>query len=105
MRSISHFLACGLTLVTAASSSPLSDKTPHYFQRGFTRRDITPSQVRQELGPQLSNCSSIFGPSSSAWTNATHRWNTYVEPTIQVVVEVGTEADVSIVVRAVAGYR
>ena len=72
---------------------------PRYFKPNpITRRDLTPNTVISELGPRLSQGTLIFGPSSPAFANATSRWITYIQPDIEVVVEVGAESDISKVV-------
>lgn len=59
-----------------------------------TRATITPAQIGKELGPQLSKKAQIFGPSDARWENATERFQTFMPPTIQVVVEPGVEDDI-----------
>ncbi|KAI1468333.1 FAD-binding domain-containing protein [Daldinia caldariorum] len=81
------------TLATGAS-------IPRYFQpSAFTRRQLDPTQVQQELGSQLSNTTSIFGPDDDRYPEATTRWNTFAVPKIQIVVEPGEESDVSTIVK------
>ncbi|PFH62259.1 hypothetical protein XA68_14390 [Ophiocordyceps unilateralis] len=102
MNRIAQTAALWLALVgTLVAGSPLhASKFPRYFQRSpFTRRDLSIVQVQYELGAVLSNGTAIFGPRSSAWGNATERWNTFAMPHIEIVIEVKTEADVSKVVK------
>lgn len=91
-------LASSLGLLpTIVSSSPV---IPHYFRTVDVSRAVTAKQVQHDLGRVLSKGALIFGPSSSAFANATERWNTRSMPAdIQVVVEVAQESDVAKVVR------
>ncbi|KAI2779941.1 FAD-binding domain-containing protein [Daldinia loculata] len=89
-------LVCSLalfgTLATGAS-------IPRYFQpSAFTRRQLNATQVQQELGSELSNTTSIFGPDDDRFTEATTRWNIFAVPKIQVVIEPGEESDISTIV-------
>ena len=59
-----------------------------------TRRDLTPEQAQRELGPLLSNTSSIFGPSDPRWLDATERYQLYAVPDIQMVVQPRLESDI-----------
>lgn len=82
------------TLVAGAS-------IPRYFQTfPISRRQLSVSQVQQELGRQVSNTTVIFGPDDSRYNESTTRWNTFAVPQIQVVVEPGQESDISTIVRA-----
>ncbi|KAI1499778.1 hypothetical protein F5X99DRAFT_410695 [Biscogniauxia marginata] len=65
----------------------------------YTRTNLTVDIVAQELGPQLSNTSNIFGPSDSRWADATARYQDYNKPNIQLVVEPGREEDIPKIVR------
>lgn len=82
------------------ASYPLAHAdVPRYFQPNpITRRNLKDNTVKRELGPLLSSGTLIFGPSSPAFANATSRWITFVQPDIQVVVEVAAESDISKVV-------
>ncbi|KAK6210534.1 hypothetical protein LQW54_006142 [Pestalotiopsis sp. IQ-011] len=64
----------------------------------FTRRDLSVLTLHQELGPLLSNISTILGPDSPEWTNATTRFNIYSRPDVQAVVVPGKESDVAKIV-------
>ena len=100
--------AYSLVLLQAlVASYPLTHAdVPRYFQPNLiTRRDLTADTVQRELGPILSNGTLIFGPSSPAFANATSRWITFVQPNIQVVVEVAAESDISKVVSNIATFR
>ena len=97
---LGRFLArlCSLLLIELVVGIPL--ETPYYFQRPPTTPcNITAEQVRRELGTNLSNTTTIFGPSDARWPNATARWDILEAPDIQVVVQVGQEEDISKVVR------
>ena len=105
MVSAKSIVAYGLALLPAlATSSPV---VPRHFQgKLFTRSNVTASQVEAELGPQLSSGSLIFGPESADFASATRRWNTFVRPTVQVVVEPASESDIAhIVSRHSGSYR
>ena len=72
---------------------------PIYFQKHHvTRRDLSSTQVQQELGRQLFNTTTIFGTGDSRFDNATVRWNVLAVPKIQAVIEPGQESDISIIV-------
>lgn len=91
------FVAFGLTLLpTLVTASPV---VPHYFQRKlFSRGNISVTAVEAELGPQLSSGSLIFGPGNPQWSNATSRYDTFVRPDVQLVVEPATESDIAKIV-------
>ena len=65
----------------------------------MTRANLTSAQVQRELGPLLSNSSTIIGPSDPQWVEMTERWQAYKPPRFTVIVEVGVEADIPTVVR------
>jgi hypothetical protein len=91
---VAYGLALLTTLVTAA---PV---VPRLFERKlFTRDNITASTVSVELGAQLSKGSLIFGSDSPEWFNATVRWNQFVRPNVQVVVQPAAESDIAKIVR------
>lgn len=58
------------------------------------------TQVQLELGSLVSKTTAIFGPGDSRFQSATSRWSIYGAPKIALVVEPGSEHDVSTVVRA-----
>ncbi|ORY71065.1 uncharacterized protein BCR38DRAFT_415840 [Pseudomassariella vexata] len=93
----------GLTLLQViVSAVPVNREIgiPRYFQRQpYTRHNLTAATVQSELGLFVSNGTLIFGPSSSLWENATERWNTFVRPQVQVVVQPARESDVSKIVK------
>lgn len=95
MRSFSS-LVCSLAIFqTLVAGTTI----PRYFQKlPVTRRDLSSTQVQQELGRQLSNTTTIFGPGDSRFDNATVRWNIVAVPKIQVVIEPGQESDISTIV-------
>ncbi|KAL2802543.1 FAD-binding domain-containing protein [Aspergillus granulosus] len=64
-----------------------------------TRASLSPQQVGLELGPLLSQGSSIFGPNDPRWANATARYQEYAAPDFTVAVQVAHESDVSVVVK------
>lgn len=105
MISIISLAAYSLVLLQAlVNGLPVAhNDVPRYFQtNSITRRDLTASTVERELGPLLSTGSLIFGPSNAAFANVTERWATYVQPDIEVVVEVAAESDISTVVSHIA---
>ncbi|RAH80150.1 FAD-binding domain-containing protein [Aspergillus japonicus CBS 114.51] len=64
------------------------------------RTSLNTVQVQAELGPLLlCSTSSVFGPDSPLWPNATSRYQAYDSPQIKVVVQVGCEEDVATVAR------
>lgn len=89
---------CGLALIqTFVSSSPV----PRYFQNNlFTRRNISVTEIAQELGVIVSYNSTIFLPSDLSWSNATERWNTLAPPNVELVVQPAEESDISKIVSA-----
>lgn len=98
MISLLSLAACSLMLLQALVAGAPAH-VPRYFQPSpLTRRTLTASTVQSELGPLLSTGTLIFGPSSPAFANATSRWVTYVQPNVQVVVEVAAESDISKIV-------
>ncbi|PHH80589.1 hypothetical protein CDD80_848 [Ophiocordyceps camponoti-rufipedis] len=102
MNHMARIAALALALLgTFVTAAPFGASTvPRYFQASpYTRRGLSVVQVQYELGAIVSNGTAIFGPRSSAWANATERWNTFDVPHIEIVVEVKTEADVSKVVK------
>lgn len=87
----------------AAATVPLSGvhALPYPFsaaQNDFTSLEIREVDVVKQLGPQLSKSATIFTQTDPRFANATARWSAYKEPQISIVVEPGTEADVSTIV-------
>jgi hypothetical protein len=108
MVSLLSLAAGSLALLHAlVASSPLTHSgVPRYFQpKSLTRRNLTANTVEIELGPLLSSGTLIFGPSSPAFANATSRWVTYVQPKIEVIVEVAAESDIAKIVSNVADQQ
>lgn len=66
----------------------------------FSRRDLPVATIQRELGPLLSNTSTIIGPDSPSWANNTERYNIFTRPDVEVVVLPGEEKDVSAIVSA-----
>ncbi|RAH47729.1 FAD-binding oxidoreductase [Aspergillus brunneoviolaceus CBS 621.78] len=64
-----------------------------------SRTNLDTAQVQAALSPLLCSTSSVFGPDSPLWPNATSRYQAYEPPKIKVVVRVGCEEDVATVVR------
>jgi hypothetical protein len=92
MTRFSSLAACALALM-----QPLVSAVPIACLNGIcpvTRRDLSPHTVASELGPLLSNSSAIFGPNDTRWQDATHRYQAYSPPDIQLVVEPGSEDDI-----------
>lgn len=58
-------------------------------------------RIQTELGPSLSNVSSIFGPDDSRWEATTERYSTLGLPDIQVVVQPALESEISTIVSAI----
>ncbi|KAK6084699.1 FAD binding domain-containing protein [Seiridium cupressi] len=94
--------ALGLGLLPLVSGSVV----PYYFQRApVTRRGLSVEQVQQELGSIVSNTSTISGPGSLQYVNATNSYNTHALPDIWVVVRPGQESDVSAIYQLLAVNR
>lgn len=75
---------------------------PEYFRNApVTRRDLSSDKIQRELGGQLSNTTTIFGKDDARFHNATSRWNLYVAPDYEVVIEPGQESDISTIVSAI----
>ncbi|KAK7952001.1 uncharacterized protein PG986_007729 [Apiospora aurea] len=73
---------------------------PRYFQNNpLTRRNLTTAVVQRELGHILSNDTLIFGPESPEFPEASSRWNEFVQPHVEIIVEPAQEADISKIVR------
>ncbi|ORY63307.1 uncharacterized protein BCR38DRAFT_475286 [Pseudomassariella vexata] len=90
-----------LSLISAALCGLIVPQTvgavPYALRRAvhdFTPRAQTPSQIQLDLGPQLSNGSTIYVQGDDEFTTATSRWNVYGQPNVSVVVEVASAADV-----------
>ncbi|KAL4875383.1 hypothetical protein BJY04DRAFT_232662 [Aspergillus karnatakaensis] len=85
----------GLLWTLAAGAS-----IPRYFEtHATTRRDLTSSQVQQELGAQLSPKTQIFWPQDDRFDELTSRWTDFSKPTVQVVIQPGRESDVAKIVK------
>lgn len=92
-------LCSGFGLFYALS---IAASIPAYFERHpITRRNLIIHQIQQELGSQLSNTSSIFGPEDGRFALATSRQSETIKPRVQLVVETANEADVATVVRSI----
>lgn len=90
------FTSFVLTLFSSlALASPLNCL---YGACGPTPRSVSLDRIASELGPQLSNSSSIFGSQDPRWTDATERFQALVRPNIQLVVQPGEERDVATIV-------
>lgn len=90
-----------IEVLAAAVPRVTPNVTPRALQRfPTTRRDLPVLTVQRELGPLLSNLSTIIGPDSPNWDNATDRFNIYTRPDVEVVVFPGEEKDVSTIVGA-----
>lgn len=86
----------GLALAIPLASPYASSRS--FQKHAFSRRDLNAHTVQLELGPLLSNTSTIFGPDSPKWANATHRFNIFSRPDVEVIAVPGKEADVSTIV-------
>ncbi|PLB52313.1 FAD-binding domain-containing protein [Aspergillus steynii IBT 23096] len=96
MKLVPQFLACGLALQQFVAGTPL----PEYFDNTpITRCDLSVPKVGAELGRALSKGTMIFGPSDSPWDEAVERYNTFVRPDIQIVVQPAEELDISTIVK------
>ena len=93
---------CRLAVYGLALLQPLTAAYDICFpdtQLVYTPRGLTPLQAQLELGPLLSNTSSIFGPTDPRWANATTRYQNYARPYLQLVVQPGLESDIPTIVR------
>lgn len=97
MVQISNVWGFGLAIMASLAAAAPKDCPDGLCLR--TRANLSPLEVSQELGPLISNASSIFGPSDSRWANATARYQQYAAPKFTVVVRVARESDVSVIVR------
>ncbi|KAK8089643.1 FAD-binding domain-containing protein [Apiospora hydei] len=97
MAPISSLVVYGtLLLQSLVAATPF----PRYFQNNpITRRNLTTSVVQRELGHILSNNTLIFGPESPEFPEASSRWNEFVQPHVEIIVEPAQEADISKIVR------
>ncbi|KAJ6128717.1 CAZyme family AA7 [Penicillium samsonianum] len=97
MVQISNLWSFGLaTVVSLAAAAPTNCLDGLCLK---TRANLSPLQVSRELGPLLSNASSVFGPSDSRWANATARYQQYAAPKFTVAVQVARESDVSVIIK------
>lgn len=97
MAPLSRVAVCGVALLqplVAACEIQFPDT-----QHAFTPRALMPVQAELELGPLLSNTSTIFGPTDPRWLNATERYQNYARPHVQLVVQPGHESDIQKIVR------
>jgi len=65
---------------------------------------LTASDIQRQLGPKLSKDAVIYAENDPRFHNATERWQAYMPPTINVVVEPGVEEDVSKIVSQVIDF-
>lgn len=65
-----------------------------------TTQGLSSVQVQRELGSLLSRTTTIIGPQTPDFVDATARWSNYAEPKVQLVIAPGEESDVSTIVRA-----
>ena len=100
----SFIVLYGLALLPAlVTSFPIASGL--FERKLFSRNNITATTVAAELGPQLSSGSLVFGSDNPQWANATSRWNRFVRPNVQVVVEPASEGDIAKIVRNYAECR
>lgn len=88
-------LAASITLLQGVAAGPLASQ---YLDVRDAVQNISSTQIQRELGGCLSTSTTIFGSSDPAYINATHRWDTFGAPNVQVVIKVGEESDVSKIV-------
>jgi hypothetical protein len=73
--------------------------TPEYFRNApLVCRDLSSDTIQGELGGQLSNTTNIYGKDDTRYHNATARWNLYVAPNFEIVIEPGRESDIPTIV-------
>jgi hypothetical protein len=85
-------------LVFFTTFLPVAATLSYLGSASFVQRNSRSAQVQHELGPYLSEGSSIFGPSEPSYHNSTLRWNVYAPPMVEVVVEPAQESDISTIV-------
>ncbi|KAK8067444.1 FAD-binding domain-containing protein [Apiospora saccharicola] len=91
-------IACGLAaLPSLAAALPRPSSCPDGLCLQ-TRANIAMSQVQRELGALISSDAHIYGPNDPSFQNLTQRYQAYMPPKIQLVVQVGEEKDVSAVI-------
>jgi hypothetical protein len=98
MVQLNFFLGCGLALL---SSLPVAVSLPYSCPDGLcprTRANVTSAQMQRELGALISSRSNIYGPNETAFAEFTSRYQAYMPPRPQLVVQVGLEEDVAQVV-------
>jgi hypothetical protein len=89
-------LGCALAMFQPLAAGAL---TPKYFSNApIVCRDLSSDTIQRELGGQLSNTTSIYGKDDTRYHNATARWNLYVAPTFEIVIEPGQESDIPTIV-------
>lgn len=96
MVQISNLWSFGLAAMVSLAAAAPKDCLDGLCLR--TRANLSPLQVSRELGPLISNASSVFGPSDSRWANATARYQQYAAPKFTVAVQVARESDVAVIV-------
>ncbi|KAI2642103.1 hypothetical protein GGS21DRAFT_501165 [Xylaria nigripes] len=82
-------------------SLPLTTAVQHNCPDGLcmeTRAVLPSMQIQCELGALLSPGSSIFGPNDTTFANLTARYQAYMAPIPELVVQVGCEKDVATVI-------
>ena len=96
MALLSRLAVCGLILLQPLAAA--DDVRLPCDQQFFTTGGSMPIRAQRELGPLLSNDSSILGPNDSRWQNATERYQNYAPPHILLVVQPGLESDIPTIV-------
>lgn len=92
-------LGCSLAIFQTLSAGAV---IPRYFQTvPVTRRQLSSTRIQQELGGQVTNTTTIFGPDDSRYDDATSRWNNFAVPRVRVVIEPGEESDISTIVSTI----
>ncbi|KAJ8104596.1 hypothetical protein ONZ43_g7774 [Nemania bipapillata] len=96
---ISSLAAFGLSLF---ASFPFATALPSELPDGLypgTRAAVSTYQIQRELGVLLSAGSSIFGSNTTGYANLTSRYQEYMPPHPELVVQVGREKDVSTIIK------
>lgn len=88
-------LVAALAAVSSVQAAPYPFNAP---QHDVTSLHIRSSNISAELGPLLSNGSSIFTQDDPRFANATDRYQAYKPPQFSVVVEPATEKDIATIV-------
>ena len=92
MLRLSTLGAVALTLLPSPSAASLFAWPFNVFATAPVT--LTAAEIQRELGPKLSKNAVIYAENDPRFEEATARWNAYMPPRINVVVEAGIEEDI-----------